>query len=105
MRTSMQFACGVALAGLVALLAGIPIGHAAGKTPPTHRYSISGSLAAVSEQKTAASTPLALSGRLSAASNDAGLQAGGDFVVMAKLAESPQGCSGGDTIFADDFDP
>jgi hypothetical protein len=45
-----------------------------------------------------------LNGRLSTPSRDVGLQSGGDFVVLAKLAESPLGCAS-DVIFADGFDP
>jgi hypothetical protein len=97
MRTSL-------LLGLIAL-AGAPAAEAAGTKPAAHRFEINGSLAPAQAEKTAAITPFGMSGRLSAAPKEAALQSGGDFVVMAKLAESPQGCSGNDTIFADDFDP
>jgi hypothetical protein len=105
MRTSLQFVRGIALLGLIALLAPAPPVHAAGKVPASHRYSISGSLAAVAVEKAETGAPLAVGGRLTAPSKDVGLQSGGDFVVMAKLAASPLGCSGDDTIFADGFDP
>lgn len=101
MRTSMQRVRGGPLLGLVALLASIPVVHAAA----SHRYSIHGSLEAATSEKTTAAAPLGISARLSAPSSDVGLQSGGDFVVMAKLAESPLGCSGSDTIFANGFDP
>ena len=101
MRTSMQRVRGGPLLGLAALLALIPVVHAAG----SHRYSIHGSLEAATPEKTTAAAPLGLSARLSASASDASLQSGGDFVVMAKLAESPLGCSGSDTIFANGFDP
>lgn len=103
MRTSLQIVRGGLLVGSIALLAGV--GHAAG-TKPSHRYEISGSMEVTAAEKTAtANAPFGLNGRLSAAPADVSLQSGGDFVVMAKLAESPLGCSGNDTIFADDFDP
>jgi hypothetical protein len=104
MRTSLQWVRGGPRFGLIALLAGLPLVHAAGETP-AHRYSISGSLEAVAAEKATSGAPLGIEGRLSAPPKDAGLQSGGDFVVMAKLAESPLGCSGSDTIFADGFDP
>jgi len=104
MRTSLQWVRAGSRLGLIALLAGIPVVHAAGTTP-AHRYSISGSLEAVAAEKSTSSAALGIEGRLSAPAKDVGLQSGGDFVVMAKLAESPLGCSGGDTIFVDGFDP
>ena len=103
MRTSLQWVRAGSRLGLIALLAGIPIAHAAGTA--AHRYSISGSLEAVAAEKSKSSAPLGIEGRLSAPPKDVGLQSGGDFVVMAKLAESPLGCSGSDTIFVDGFDP
>lgn len=104
MRTSLQIVRGGLLSGLIALMAGAPPVHAGG-TKPAHRFEIHGSLAPAAAEKSAASAPLGLEGRLSATPEDAALQSGGTFVVMAKLAESPLGCSGDDTIFADDFDP
>ena len=97
MRTSL-------LLGLIAL-AGAPTAHAAGTKPSSHRFEINGSLAPAAAEKTTAGTAFGMQGRLTATAQDAALQSGGDFVVMAKLAESPLGCSGDDTIFADDFDP
>ena len=105
MRTSLQMARGGALLALVALLAGASAVHAAGVAKPAHRYSIYGSLDVEAAEKTKAGAPMSLAARLSAPSKDVGLQSGGDFVVMARLAESPQGCSGSDTIFTDGFDP
>jgi hypothetical protein len=104
MRTSLQTVRGGALLALVAMLAGIPIAHAAGRMPAAHRYEISGSLQPAAAAKAIASGALGVNGRLSAPAKDVGLQSGGDFVVMAKLAESPLGCSGNDTIFVDGFD-
>jgi hypothetical protein len=103
MRSSLLFIRGGPLLGLIALLAGIPSIHAAQKAPAAHRYEISGSLESVATEKTAAGAWLGMAGRLSASPQDVGLQSGGDFVVMAKLAESPVGC-GNDTIFVDGFD-
>jgi hypothetical protein len=105
MRTSLQWVGGGPRLGLIVLLAGVSSVHAAGKTQSTHRYAISGSLEAVATEKATTGAPLGIEGRLTAPAKDVGLQSGGDFVVMAKLAESPLGCSGSDTIFADDFDP
>lgn len=105
MRTSLQWVRVSAVLASIALLAAVPTVHAAGKTPPAHRYAIHGSLEAAAPEKTAASAAFGLDGRLSAPPKDVGLQSGGDFVVMAKLAESPLGCSGDDTIFVDGFDP
>ena len=104
MRTSLQIARVGPLLGLIALLAGSP-GVQAETKPAAHRYEINGSLAATATAKSTSSAPLGLQGRLSAQSTDAALQSGGDFVVIAKLAESPLGCSGSDTIFANGFDP
>ena len=104
MRTSLQWLRGSLALASIALMAGIPLVHAAGKTEE-HRYSIYGSLDVVAAEKTTASAPLSLGGRLSAPAKGISLQSGGDFVVMAKLAESPLGCSGSDTIFANGFDP
>jgi hypothetical protein len=105
MRTSLHIVRGGPLLGLVALLAGTSIVHAGGTAPAAHRFEIHGSLAPAAAEKSAASAPFGIEGRLSAASQDAALQSGGAFVVMATLAESPLGCSGGDTIFTDGFDP
>ena len=105
MRTSLQWLRGGSLTALIALLAAAPIVHAAGPAPAAHRYAINGSLDVLAADKTTPSTPLGMSARLSAAPKDVALQSGGDFVVMAKLAESPLGCSGDDTIFANSFDP
>ena len=104
MRTSLQWLRGSIALASIALVAGIPLVHAAGKTGE-HRYAIYGSLDVVAAEKTTASAPLSLGGRLSAPTAEVSLQSGGDFVVMAKLAESPLGCSGSDTIFANGFDP
>jgi hypothetical protein len=102
MRTSLQAGRIGPVLGLIVLLGGIPDVDAAAKT---HRYEINGSLETSSAEKSTASAPLALSGRLSAPSQDAGVQSGGDYVVLAKLAESPLGCGGSDTIFTNGFDP
>ena len=98
MRTSLHWAIAGAL-----LAAGAA--HAADSRQPAHRYSIYGSLETATAEKSAASTPMSLDARLTAPSKDVGLQSGGDFVVMAKLAESPLGCGGSDTIFTNGFDP
>jgi hypothetical protein len=97
MRTSF-------LLGLIAL-AGAPVVHAGGTRPAAHRFEINGSLAPAAVEKTTAGTAFGMQGRLTATPQDSALRSGGDFVVIAKLAESPLGCSGDDTIFADDFDP
>jgi hypothetical protein len=105
MRSSLQWIRGAPMVAAIALLAGVPAVHAAGKTPAAHRYTIHGSLEAIAAEKTTSNAPLGISGRLSAPAKESALQSGGDFVVIAKLAESPLGCSGDDTIFADGFDP
>lgn len=104
MRTSFHAIRGGPLVGLLALFAALPSVHADERSP-THRYAIHGSLEAAATDATSARLPLQLSARLSAPAQDVGVQAGGDFVVIAKLAESPLGCTGSDTIFADGFDP
>ena len=98
MRTSLYWAIAGAL-----LAAGAA--HAADSRQPAHRYSIYGSLETATAEKTAASAAMSLDARLVAPPKDVGLQSGGDFVVMAKLAESPLGCGGSDTIFTNGFDP
>ena len=105
MRTSLQWVRGGPLIGLIVLLAGAPAVHAGGNAPASHRYTIHGSLEASAEEKTTASGSLGVAGRLSAPAKDIDPQSGGDFVVMAKLAESPLGCGGDDAIFANGFDP
>ncbi len=105
MRTSLQIARGGRLFGLIALMAFAPLVQAGGTKPAAHRFEIHGSLAPAANEKSAASAPFGLEGRLTSAPQEAALQSGGTFVVMARLAESPLGCSGDDTIFADDFDP
>lgn len=101
MRTSFHVIRGGPLLAMLVLLAGIPSAHAGNQT---HRYTVRGSLEAAATDKTAGSPWLRLNGRLSTPPRDVGLQSGGDFVVLAKLAESPLGCAS-DVIFADGFDP
>ncbi len=102
MRTSLHVIRGGPLLAMLVLLAGIPSAHAGSEQ--AHRYTVRGSLEAAATDKTAGSPWLRLNGRLSTPSRDVGLQSGGDFVVLAKLAESPLGCAS-DVIFADGFDP
>jgi hypothetical protein len=102
MRTSFHVIRVGPLLALLVLLAGIPAAHAGGKTP-AHHYAIRGSLESVATSKSAASQTLRVNARLSAPSKDVGLLSGGDFVVLAKLAESPLGC-GSDIIFTNGFD-
>jgi len=85
------------------LLVEIASAQAAGKAAP-HRYTIKGSLEAAQTRASSDGVSTRLGARLSAPVKDVGLQSGGDFVVMAKLADSTLGCSGDDTIFVNGFD-
>jgi len=102
MRASLHVIRGGPLLAMLVLLAGSPPAHA--DSNQAHQYTVRGSLEAVATDKTAGSPWLRVNARLSAPSRDVGLQSGGDFVVMAKLAESPLGCAS-DHIFTNGFEP
>jgi hypothetical protein len=68
-----------------------------------HRYVVRGSLEPAAAKRGAATALMDLSARLSPPTRGEGVQSGGDFVVLAKLAQSPSGC-GDDTIFVNGFD-
>lgn len=67
------------------------------------RYTIRGSVEA-SAQSADAAAAMRVSARLSPPARDAGLQAGGAFVIVAGIASSPLGCAD-DTIFVNGFEP
>ena len=101
MRTSLHVIRGGPLLAMLVLLAGIPSARAGGQ--PAHRYTVRGNLEAAATDNTAASPWLRVNARLSAPARDVDLLSGGDFVVLATLAESPLGC-GSDIIFANGFE-
>ena len=98
MRTSLHVIRGGPLLAMLVLLAGIPSARAGG-----HRFTVRGNLEAAATDNTAASPWLRVNARLSAPARDVDLLSGGDFVVLATLAESPLGC-GSDIIFANGFE-
>jgi len=79
----------------------------AGATPvpgsaESPRYTLRGSFESSPRSQDGAAS-MQLSARLSSPARGAGLQAGGDFVVVAGIASSPLGCAD-DTIFVNGFE-
>lgn len=102
MHTSYPVIRGGPVLVVLALFATATSAHAAAQTT-VHRYTIQGSLEPAVANASASAAPMPAKSRLSTPTQDVGLQAGGDFVMMAKLALSPLVCYG-DTIFRDGFD-
>lgn len=82
------------------VLAGVAATPAPGSAES--RYTLRGSFEASARSQSPAAA-MQLSARLSSPARGAGLQAGGDFVVVASVAASPLGCAD-DTIFVDGFE-
>jgi hypothetical protein len=83
------------------VLAGIAATPAPGGAE-SPRYTLRGSFEASARSQGSAAS-MQLSARLSPPARGAGLQAGGDFVVVASVAASPLGCAD-DTIFVNGFE-
>ena len=93
---------GPVLAVVVALALATPAG--ARDAASAHHFSVYGSLTPAGVSAQGSGGALQMQSRVSKPTMSVVEQAGGNFVMNAKVAEQPLGC-GSDTIFADGFDP
>jgi hypothetical protein len=92
---------GPVLAAVLALALAMPAG--ARDAAPAHHYSVYGSLAPAGASAQGSGGAFQMQSRVSRPTATVVEQAGGDFVMHAKLADQPLVCYG-DTIFRNGFD-